>query len=196
MCLSEDRNERPSGMPSSVDAAADPPQPGYLRVFEIARPSEIDAGISFFEVDLPNAWARSHERAEVSLRKSEDFGWEAKLVGDGNEHLIAFPLYDHVDQMLLDSDSDRELPPDLASGAWSDLDQGWWASILVDGTDVYIAEADLDALLDVEDPAELALVRPGVVSVGRVDLLWNCVPRVVYEAAWGRAVERFQHTSD
>lgn len=36
--------------------------------------------------------------------------------------LIGFPWYDHVDQMLLDSEG-GELPPDLSSGAWDDFEQ-------------------------------------------------------------------------
>jgi hypothetical protein len=166
-----------------------------VRVFELVRASEGDEGITFFEVDLPVAWARSHSRAEVSLSRSEDFGWGAKLLGDGEDHLIDFPWYDHVDQMLLNPDG-GELPPDLSSGEWDDLEQGWWASIRVEGADVFMAEADFDALLGVENPADRSLVRPGVVSVGGVEVLWNRVPRVVYEHAWARAADRFQPSQD
>jgi hypothetical protein len=166
-----------------------------MRVFEIVRGRGGDEGITFFEVDLPVAWARSHSRVEVSLSRSEYFGWGAKLVGDADDHLIGFPWYDHVDQMLLDPDG-GELPPDLSSGEWDDLEQGWWASIRLEGAAVYLAEADFDALLGVEDPADRSLVRRGVVSVGGVEVLWNRVPRVAYERAWVRACDRFQPSQD
>jgi hypothetical protein len=180
---------RPRIYLAPVEARAGQPQTPYLRVFEIVRASESDKGIGFFEVDLPTRWARSHEHAEVALSEDERFGWRATLVGDGNQYLIGFPWYDHVDQMLVDSEG--ELPPDIASGSWSDIEQGWWGSILVDGGDVYLAEADFGALFDVTDPADRVLVRPGVVAVGGVEVLWNRVPRAVYEAAWDEAINRF-----
>jgi hypothetical protein len=164
----------------------------HLRVFEIVRDSDTDTGISFFEVDLPTPWARSHAHAEVALREDEYFGWGATLVGDGEQPLIGFPWYDHVDQMLVDPDG--ELPPDLADGSWNDIEQGWWGSIVVDGGDVYLAEADFDALRDVSNPADLVLVRPGVVTVGGVELLWNRVTRALTRLV-EEAIDRFRATS-
>jgi hypothetical protein len=180
-----------------VEAGADRRGLRCVRVFEIVRASESDAGdgLDFFEVDLPTAWARVHRLVDVSLTQSEDFGWGAELLGDGGDHLIGFPWYDHVEQMLLDPEG-GELPPDLSTGRWDDLEQGWWASMLVEEADVYIAEADLGALLDVKNPADLALVRPGVVSVAGVAVLWNRVPRDAYEHAWARAVQRLQSIQD
>jgi hypothetical protein len=162
----------------------------YLRVFEIARSGEGDAELSVLAIDLPTAWAESHEHAEVSLSHNEHLGWGAKLVGGRNEHLVGFAYYDHVDQMFLDPEDPR-LPPDVSSGAWDDLEQCWWASIRIEGADVYIAETDLDALLDVSNPGDIVLLRPGVVSVGGVEVLWNRVPQAAYDAAWQRAVARF-----
>jgi hypothetical protein len=108
---------------------------------------------------------------------------------------MGFAYYDHVDQMLLDPD-DQSLPPDLSSGAWDDLEQCWWASIRVEGSGVYIAETDFDALLDVRNPGDVVSVRPGVVSVGGVEVLWNRVSKAAYDAAWDRAVEHFRTNSE
>jgi hypothetical protein len=176
-----------------VEARAGDAQASFLRVFEIARASDTDSRISFFKLDLPATWARSHEHAEVALREDESFGWGATLVGDGDQRVLGFPWYDHVDQMLVDPAG--ELPPDLASGSWDDMEQGWWGSIVVDGDDVYVAEADFDALCDVADAADVVLVEPGLVAVGGVEVLWNRVPRAAYEAAWEQAIHRFRATS-
>jgi hypothetical protein len=172
----------------TVEAGADPPRPRCLRVFEISRVG--DGGeIAHLAVELPAAWAYAHTHADVLLRKSEEFGWGAEIVGEQQQHLLGFPWYDHVDKMLLDP-SCAELPPDLSSGAWDDLEQGWWASILADGADVYIAEANLDDVVDLAHPPTIAQQRPGVVAVDGADVFWNRLPKAVYDRAWDRAINQ------
>ena len=64
---------------------------------------------------------------------------------------------------------DGELPPDLESGAWDDIEQGWWASIRVAGGDVYIAEA-FDDISRVDHSEQVVRGRPGVVIVATVEI--------------------------
>lgn len=156
-----------------------------MRVFEVSV-SRGDA-IDHVAFDLPTAWARRHARIEVSLSQDE-FGWHARLVGDNDEHLLGFPWHDEVDKMLLAHNA-RSLPIDLAAGAWDDLEQGWWATVIATGSCVYLAEANFDELVEnVADPRNVSRKRPGVVIVDGVDVRWNCVPRAEYDEAWGRAI--------
>jgi hypothetical protein len=160
------------------------------RVFELAR---MDGDL---EIELPPAWARTHARAEVSLTRSDDFGWKAVPVGDDDARLLGFPWHDHVDRNLLcwrwlrflPRRPTRALPVDLSSGAWDDLEQGWWGSVIPAGEMVFIAEADFDELCDVRATHRVVHVRPGVVGVDGVDIHWNVVPRSLYDDAWARAV--------
>jgi hypothetical protein len=162
-----------------------------MRVLEVSvsRGDAIDAVV----VDLPTAWARRHARVEVTLSQDE-LGWDARLVGDYDEHLLGFPWHAEVDKMLLAHDA-RSLPIDLAAGVWDDVEQGWWATVIPSGSWVYLAEANFDELVDhVADPRSLSRKRPGVVNVDDVDVRWNCVPRAEYDDAWGRAIARFRGT--
>jgi hypothetical protein len=171
-----------------VEGRPDPARLRCLRVFEISR--VYDGGeLGSLTVDLPVAWAHVHAYAEVLLRKSEDFGWGAELVGEQQQHLLGFPWYDHVDKILLDPSS-AELPPDVSSGAWDDLEQGWWASILVDGADVYIAEANFDDIVDLTHPPTIVEQTPGVVAVDSAEVWWNRLPKRVYDRAWNRAIDQ------
>jgi hypothetical protein len=72
--------------------------------------------------------------------------------------------YDHVDKMLR-----GEVPSELSnaalpSGAWDDLEQGWWASARLVGDAVFIAETNLDRLLDVRGTPDARLSRQGHLS--------------------------------
>jgi hypothetical protein len=162
-----------------------------MRVFEVSV-SRGDA-LDDVAIDLPTAWARRHRRVEVSLSQ-DDLGWHARLLGDDDEHLLGFPWHDDVDKMLRAHDA-RSLPIDLTAGAWDDLEQGWWATVIAAGSWVYLAEADFDELVgNVADPRNISRKRPGVVSVDDVDVRWNCVSRAGYDEAWGRAIARFRGT--
>jgi hypothetical protein len=158
-----------------------------LRMFELWSSVDVDSDIRHIAIDLPRAWARPHACASASFRHSEELGWGAELVGDAGQHLLGFPWYDHVDEMLLAPDS--ELPPDIESGAWDDIEQSWCASIRVEGDDVYIAEA-FDDISGVDDPKQVVRRRPGVVVVGTVEIFWNRVSKSAYDDAWREAIER------
>jgi hypothetical protein len=160
-----------------------------MRVFQVSvgRGDAIDD----LAIDLPTAWARRHARVEVTMSQDE-LGWHARLVGDNDDHLVGFPWHDEVDRMLLARDV-RSLPIDLAAGAWDDVEQGWWATVIAAGSWVYLAEANFDEVVDkVADPRDISRKRPGVVVVDGVDVRWNCVPRGLYDDAWGRAIARFR----
>jgi len=163
-----------------------------LRVFEIS--VDHGDGIEVLAVDLPAAWARAHTRVDVSLTHAGDeLGWHAHLVGDDDEHVLGFPWYDHVETMLL-ARRGGELPMDLA-GPWDDLEQGWWASAIPAGSQVYLAETDFDELVDkARKPSNISRNGPGIVSVDGVEVRWNSVPRVAYDEAWKRAIVRFRGT--
>jgi hypothetical protein len=163
-----------------------------MRVFEVS--VSRGGAIDDLAIDLPTAWARTHARIEVALSQDE-LGWHARLVGDDDEHLLGFPWHDDVDKMLLARDS-RSLPIDLDAGAWDDVEQGWWATVIAAGSWVYLAETDFDELVDkVADPQNISRKQPGVVSVDGVEVRWNCVPRAGYDDAWGRALARFRGTA-
>jgi hypothetical protein len=162
-------------------------QPPSLRMFDLWSSGDVDSDIRHIAIDLPLAWARPHACAAVSFRHFEELGWGAELVGERGHHLLGFPWYDHVDEMLLAPDS--ELPPDIESGAWDDIEQSWWASIRVAGGHVYIAEA-FDDISGVDDPKQVVRGRAGVVVVGTVEIFWNRVSKPAYDDAWRQAIER------
>jgi hypothetical protein len=162
-------------------------EPPSLRMFEFSYSGSPETEIRHIAIDLPRAWARPHASAAVSFRHSGELGWGAELVGDGRQHLLGFPWYDHVDKMLLAPG--RELPPAIESGAWDDIEQSWWASIRVAAGDVYIAET-FDDIAAVDDPEKIVQGRPGAVVVGTVEIFWNCLSKPSYDAAWREAIER------
>jgi hypothetical protein len=161
-------------------------QPLSLRMFDFWYSGYAASDIRHIAIDLPRAWARPHASATVSFRHSGELGWGAELVGDDGQHLLGFPWYDHVDEMLLAPGS--ELPPDIESEAWDDIEQGWWASIRVAGGHVYIAET-FDDILAVDDPDKVVRGRAGVV-VGAVEIFWNRLSKPSYDTAWRQAIER------
>lgn len=168
--------------------------PERLRVFETARSAR--DGIEGLAVELPTAWARTHGRVEVALtRVSDELGWHAHLVGDEQAYLLGFPWYDNVDAILLAREA-RQLPLDLDEGAWDDIEQGWWASVIPVGPWVFLAEANFDELVDlVRDPENMASPTPGVVTVDGVEIRWSRVDRNAYNRAWSRATAYFSATS-
>jgi hypothetical protein len=159
-----------------------------LRVFEIARAdSGVDLGT--LVVDLPVAWARRHRSVEVVfMNGSSPLGWHAHVTDPDGDVLLSFPWTDHVDRILAKADP-VELPVSVSEEGWDDLDQGWWGRVLLVGNDVYVAETDLDALLDVASPNRLDNPAPGVVLVDGVEVRWNVVGRQSWDEAWKQAVE-------
>jgi hypothetical protein len=86
----------------------------------------------------------------------------------------------------------RRLPFKLEQGAWDDVEQGWWATVIPVGRWVFLAEADFDALVDaVREPKNMARSNPGFVTVDGVDIRWARVEKDAYERAWDRAAARF-----
>jgi hypothetical protein len=168
--------------------------PEWLRVYEIARGDD-RGGIGIFSVDLPTGWARTHSRVEVALAHDDALGWHARLVGDDDEPLMAFPWHDHVDRLLLGAEAASELPLLLDTDSWDDIEQGWWAAAIRTDSSVYLAETDLDDLIDSSRaPQSITHRSPGVVTVDGVGVRWARVAPAAYSEAWKRAVERFQQT--
>ena len=58
----------------------------------------------------------------------------------------------------------------------------------MDGAEVYKAEADFDDLVNLAHAPTIAPQGPGVVAVDGVDVIWNRVPKAVYDRAWDRAI--------
>jgi hypothetical protein len=163
---------------------AEPLPDDFLRVFEIARSEVVP---ELLEVDLPASWARPHDRVAVAFRDcGGKMGWHASLVAPAAEALLTFPWHDHADVMLRE-DPAPQLPIDLTSGSWSDLEEGWWASVLAVGDDVYVAESDFGALCAVAGRPDCQLIAAGDVSVSGVSVSWNRVPRTSYDDAWNSA---------
>ena len=152
-----------------------------LRILELGR------AIGTRSIDLPTAWARSHDDVVVAF---EDFGagnWLAHLVSSDGDVLLAFPWHDHADQVLHRWDS-REFPIH-ADEEWTALVDGWWAWVHADGSHVYLAECDGDKLGSIRRARRLQQEIPGLVIVDGVEFSWNRVPRVAYERAWQDAID-------
>lgn len=152
-----------------------------LRILELGR------AIGTRSIDLPTAWARSHDDVVVAF---EDFGagnWLAHLVSSDGDVLLAFPWHDHADQVLHRWDS-REFPIH-ADEEWTALVDGWWAWVHADGSHVYLAECDGDKLGSIRRARRLQQESPGLVTVDGVEFSWNRVPRVAYERAWQDAID-------
>lgn len=152
-----------------------------LRILELGR------AIGTRSIDLPTAWARSHDDVVVAF---EDFGagnWLAHLVSSDGDVLLAFPWHDHADQVLHRWDS-REFPIH-ADEEWTALVDGWWAWVHADGSHVYLAECDGDKLGSIRRARRLQQEIPGLVTVDGVEFSWNRVPRVAYERAWQDAID-------
>jgi hypothetical protein len=98
-----------------------------------------------------------HDRAGVGFSHAgRSLGWHASLVGDDGRILPSFPWYDHVDVALgrvsrwsfapwRAVSADRP-PTDVGDDGWDDLEQGWWGFVIPDGVDLYVGEADFDAI--------------------------------------------------
>jgi hypothetical protein len=154
-----------------------------LPMFEIGR-LEDD-----LNVELDTDRARRHDDVFVGFVKHGRYlGTHAYVVGDEGRVLLAFPWVDRVN-WLLAFGATSELPVDVGDGGWDDLEQGWWASANVHGPDVYLAETDLDQMIDdVRDAARIEYPEPGTVLVDGVVVSWNVVPRQAYDDAWQRAI--------
>jgi hypothetical protein len=153
-----------------------------LRVFDIGRPG------GDLEVDLDAGRARRHDDVVVGFAKhGRYFGTHAYVLGDDGQVLLGFPWVDRVN-WLLALGWTSELPVDAGEEGWNDLEQGWWASVLVRGPDVYLAETDFDAMSDVRDASRVEYLEPGTVVVDGVEVNWNVVPRRAYHDAWRRAI--------
>jgi hypothetical protein len=166
----------------------DRPQKKSLRVFEIARISSRKA-LDSFVLDLPVTLAkRRSDIRVVFLDGDSELGWHAHVTDDDGEVLLSFPWTDHVDEILTKEGS-SELPVEVPVEGWQDLDQGWWASVVLDGDDIYVAETDFDAIADVPEPDRIENPTPGVVLVNGVEVRWNVVSKRAWGEAWDAARE-------
>lgn len=122
------------------------------------------------------------------FQHTEAFGWAAHVTGDDQLVLLSFPWTDHVDQILLNADS-GQLPVNVTEEGWDDLDQGWWGRVVLEGSDVYVAQTDHDAISDLELPHRIEQSAPGIVLVNGVEVCWNVVSRRLWDEAWRLAAE-------
>jgi hypothetical protein len=153
-----------------------------LRVLDLPR------AIGTRHIDLPLAWARSHEDVVVAFDLFSEANWQAHLATTDGEVLLAFPWHDHADRILLRPYS-TEFPIQADEEAWEARAEGWWAWVKADGPHVYIAECDGDAIDRIRRVHKLDHRSPGLVSVGNVEFSWNRVPRVAYDRAWQDAID-------
>ena len=115
--------------------------------------------------------------------QTQEFGWVAYVTADDGSVLLGFPWTDHADQVLVRADSSA-LPVNVDESGWDDLDQGWWAHVAVEDSDVYVAETDLDAIDRLEEPYLVENAAPGVVLVNGVEVRWNVVGKLSWDEAW------------
>ena len=151
-------------------------------VFEIARGDDVDLAVA-----LPATWAAERSRVHVVFEDWDVCGWHAMLESGDGDRVLSFPWYDHADRMLV-REVPSELPdPALPGGGWDDLEQGWWASVRAVGDAVFIAETDLDRLLDVPGTPVASAGAPGRVELSGVPVVWSRVPRSAWDEAWAAA---------
>src|SRR5262245_33620132 len=153
-----------------------------LRVLELSR------AIGSKHVDLPLAWAQSHDDVVVAFELFSETNWQAHLVNTSGDVLLAFPWHDHADRILLRPYS-AEFPVHADGEAWTAQAEGWWAWVKADGQHVYIAESDGDEIDRIRRVHKLEQRSPGLVAVGGVEFSWNRVPRVAYDRAWQDAID-------
>jgi hypothetical protein len=154
-----------------------------LRVFDIGR---VEGDL---EVDLDARRARRHGDVFIGFVKHGRYlGTHAYVVGDEGRVILTFPWVDKVNWLLAFGATD-ELPVAIGDQGWDDLEQGWWASAIVRGDDVYLAETDFDRIVDeVRDADRIEYLEPGTVLVDGVEVSWHVVGRQAYDAAWRRAI--------
>jgi hypothetical protein len=157
-------------------------QGGTLRVFDLSR------AIGKRHVDLPAAWARSHEDVVVAFELFGPANWQAHLVSTDGDVLLAFPWHDHADQTLLRPHG-AGFPTQADEEGWEARQEGWWAWVKADGPQVYVAECDGDAIEHIRRVHKRAHRGPGLVAIDGVDFSWNRVPRVAYDRAWQDAID-------
>ncbi len=159
-----------------------------LRVFEIARISS-GQDLGSLVVDLPVALANRRPSVRiVFLDGGSDLGWHAHVTDVDGYVLLSFPWTDHVDRILINDDP-GQLPVTVPQEGWDDLDQGWWGRVMPDGSDVYVAETDFDAITEVTDQSRIENPVPGLVLVDDVEVRWHVVSRGSWDKAWTQAVE-------
>jgi hypothetical protein len=139
-------------------------------------------------IDLPIAWARTHEDVVVAFDRFSSTNWQAHLASTEGDVLLAFPWHDHADVLLRGYES-REFPIQADEDPWSALVDGWWGWMKADGPHVYVAECDGDELQRIRRARKLERRSPGLVAVDGVELSWNRVPRVAYDRAWQDAID-------
>ncbi len=149
---------------------------------------ELSRSIGTRNIDLPTAWARSHEDVVVAFDQFGPTNWQAHLVSTEGEVLLAFPWHDHADRLLLGPWS-RELPIHADEEVWDALVEGWWAWVKADGPHVYVAECDADQIDRIRRTHKLEHRSPGLVAVDNVEFSWSRVPRVAYDRAWQDAID-------
>ena len=71
---------------------------------------------------------------------------------------------------------------------WDDLEQGWWGFVIPDADDFYLAETDLDAIVEIAPPLRISCSSPGYVFVNGVLVTWNSLNRESYARAWEEAI--------
>jgi hypothetical protein len=149
---------------------------------------ESSRSIGTRHIELPLAWARPHEDVVVAFELFSPTNWQAHLASTDGEVVLAFPWHDHADRILLGSEN-REFPIQADEEVWDALVEGWWAWVKADGSHVYVAESDGDAIDRIRRARKLEHRSPGVVAVDSVVFSWNRVPRVAYDRAWQDAID-------
>jgi hypothetical protein len=153
-----------------------------LRVLEVSRP------IGTRHLDLPIAWARSHEDVVVAFDPFGPTNWQAHLASAEGDVLLAFPWHDHADRLLRGHEC-GEFPIQADGDPWSALVEGWWGWVKADGPHVYVAECDGDKIDRIRRAHKLEHRSPGLVAIDNVEFSWNRVPRVAYDRAWQDAID-------
>ncbi len=185
--LSDALNVRRIG-PGSKGEAIQIVQKSDRHLGESLRVLDVPRALGTRHIDLPLAWARTHEDVVVAFDLFSEGNWQVHLVTTDGEVLLAFPWHDHADRILLRPYS-AELPIQADEAAWEARAEGWWAWVKADGPHVCIAECDGDAIDRIRRVHKLEHRSPGLIAVGNVEFSWNRVPRVAYDRAWQDAID-------
>jgi hypothetical protein len=113
-----------------------------------------------------------------------------------DEPLMTFPWAGGFDDLVAGRRRWDGVPPvPLPDAGWHDLDQAWWAWLVVHDGWVFGAQTEYDAAMDaLAARAPLTWTGSGQGLLGAVPLTWFRVPRPAWDAAWQLAVEQVHAT--
>jgi hypothetical protein len=167
-----------------------------IEVFRMA------TGAQSVSLRLPVSRARPAEAVAVlAAVRGDDAApswWRPLCVVDAadpdGEPLMTFPFAADLHAMAVDRARWDAVPPSpLPDSGWHDVDEGWWAWLVVHDRWVFGAQTEFDAAMDaMSSHVPLAWSASGRAELGEAPISWFRVARSAWEDAWRLAIGRVQ----